>query len=278
MKTGNAVNERKTKYGIFAWFGYEMPLRERLRLIGEAGFDSVMLWWGDEMSGTDGKKTAHPDLARSFGLYVENVHAPYFGINGLWDGGADGEREEKLLLRCLEECASCGVPTMVMHITDGPAPPPFSSQGLDRIERLIARAGDLGVTLALENVQRPEYLERVFSSVCDKGQVPRGLGFCYDSGHDFAVSHSNGLIDKYAPLLSALHLHDNDGSGDMHLLPHEGAIDWNRLGERILASGYTGPVTLESCAPWHEGIKQQDRESPQEYLARALKAAESILR
>ena len=33
--------------GIFAWFGYELPLQESLRLIRASGFGRVMLWWGE---------------------------------------------------------------------------------------------------------------------------------------------------------------------------------------------------------------------------------------
>ncbi len=39
------------KYGIFSWFGFVMPLSERLELIKKAGFDSTCLWWEDEDGG-----------------------------------------------------------------------------------------------------------------------------------------------------------------------------------------------------------------------------------
>ena len=243
------MEQKITTYGIFSWFGYELPLYERLKLINEAGFDSVMLWWGDEMSGTDGVKTAHPALARSFGLKVANVHAPYFGINDIWSENSEGAREENLLRQCLEDCADCEVPVMVTHITDSPVPPPFSACGLERIERLISRAGQLGVKLALENVQCPEYLDRVMQEVCPDGSTPRGLGFCYDSGHDFAVSHSNLLIDRYASLLCALHLHDNDGSFDQHLGPGQGNIPFEALLAGLAARGLRPTATFEPHTP-----------------------------
>ena len=36
------------KLCIYSWFGYPIPTRERASMIREAGFDSVMIWWGDE--------------------------------------------------------------------------------------------------------------------------------------------------------------------------------------------------------------------------------------
>lgn len=32
------------KSGIFSWFGFPIPMEERLRMIKDAGFDSVLLW------------------------------------------------------------------------------------------------------------------------------------------------------------------------------------------------------------------------------------------
>jgi hypothetical protein len=36
---------------IFSWFSYQIPLREGLALIKQAGFDAVMLWWGNLQAG-----------------------------------------------------------------------------------------------------------------------------------------------------------------------------------------------------------------------------------
>ena len=35
------------KKGIYTWFGFEIPARERLEAIREAGFSAVMLNWED---------------------------------------------------------------------------------------------------------------------------------------------------------------------------------------------------------------------------------------
>ena len=44
-----------------------------------------------------------------------------------------------------------------------------------------------------------------------------------------------------------IHLHDNDKSDDLHLLPFEGTIDWNELTNNLKNANYNGPITLESC-------------------------------
>lgn len=123
--------------GIFAWFGYELPLRESFRLIRAAGFDRVMLWWG-EYEGDIPLKD-QPDRARRMGLEIENAHAPFDGCNTLWLPGEDGDRYVDSLIACLEGCAETGVPVLVAHLTDEASPPPYHSRGLDRLRRARRR-------------------------------------------------------------------------------------------------------------------------------------------
>ena len=56
------------KFSIFSWFGFPIPMEERFKLIKEAGFDGVLLWWSDEYAKVDGNKSFHPELARRNGL------------------------------------------------------------------------------------------------------------------------------------------------------------------------------------------------------------------
>lgn len=268
------VKGKKMKqYGIFAWFGYLMPLERRLRLIRAAGFKHVMLWWGDEFLELDGDKTRHPELARRLGLRVENAHAPYQSANCLWEEGVNGDALEELLAGCITACARCEIPALVIHPTDGPAPPrPPGESGIRRLSRLAEKAGRAGVALALENVQRPEYLEYIFKRIGSEH-----LGLCYDCGHDFSVSGGLSLLERYGHLLRALHIHDNDGSEDQHLVPGEGKIDWAVFNGQLDALGYKGPVMLESCAPWSPDMDESRRERPEAYLRRVMEAARRLL-
>ena len=107
-----------TGFGIFAYFGYDLPLEESLRRLAAAGFDTVSLFWG----AFDGGPPLHrqPELARRAGLRVENAHAPFDGVNALWTPGDDGDRYAASLVEALEGCAASGVPVLVAHLTDAP--------------------------------------------------------------------------------------------------------------------------------------------------------------
>ena len=56
------------KKGIYSWFGYPLPFIERIKLIKETGFESVMLWWGDDREALDGRKFDQPAIIKEFGL------------------------------------------------------------------------------------------------------------------------------------------------------------------------------------------------------------------
>lgn len=42
-----------------------------------------------------------------------------------------------------------------------------------------------------------------------------------------------------------MHLHDNDKSDDLHLLPFDGTIDWERVVTKLKECNYKGPVVFE---------------------------------
>lgn len=228
------------QFSLFSWFGYPIPMEERFKLMKAAGFRGVLLWWSDEFLEADGDRRRHPELARKQGLFIENIHTPIIRNNGLWEDCLDGEFYERTMLACLEDCKTFEIPTAVVHITYGPNPPPYNQTGLDRIKRLVEKAEQCQVNLAIENLRHIDYLEFVFGSI-ESGR----LGFCYDSGHENCYTKGADLLTQFGSKLMAMHLHDNDGSGDQHWLPGEGAIQWAMLKEKLIATGYQGPIAFE---------------------------------
>lgn len=47
------------------------------------------------------------------------------------------------------------------------------------------------------------------------------------------------------PPRPATHLHGNDGLEDLHWLPKEGVVDWERVARAFPGSTYTGTIALE---------------------------------
>lgn len=224
--------------GIFTWFGYDLPFEEALRKIKATGFESVLLWWGEFEGSVPLNK--QPALAKKLGLRVENAHAPYNGCNALWLPGKGGRQYADFLISCLKGCADTGVPTLVVHLTDGDIPIPCDSLGLERLQPVVEAAERYGVTLAFENLQQIIHLEAVLNAFSSPY-----VGFCYDSGHHHCCFPNLPLLEKYGNRLAALHLHDNHGTADQHKLPFDGMLNWREFAEKLVATGYTGDLTLE---------------------------------
>ena len=240
--------------GISSWFGYELPLNERLDMIVKVDFSTTCLWLGEEEGMvSNGQADAMPEMVRERGLTLDNVHAPFRHCNFF----RSESQSEKLLVRqdyekSLFFCDKHHIPIMVIHITGGTNPPPLTRAGMQIIRDLVSLAENAGVTIALENTRRPDYLEAIFSEI-----QSANLGFCYDSSHDFLHGQSQGrLLKKWGSFLATTHISDSKGDSDDHLLLGEGTIDWHKFAESFPRSTYNGPLLLE--------VEKHDAELPPE--------------
>lgn len=108
-------------------------------------------------------------------LFVENAHAPYIEANALWEDDLTGHEYTERLITCIEDCVTYEIPTFVVHPTNGKTPLPVSNIGIERLKRIIDRAENLNINIALENMESPQYLEYVFSRIQSNSQI--GLDF-----------------------------------------------------------------------------------------------------
>jgi len=253
---------------IFNWFGYrELSHAEGFRLIRQAGFEGVLLWWDFADGGEDYRK--QPELARREGLWVENIHTPFGHVQDIWEDNAAGQALFDYYMTCVGDCAAFGIPTMVMHAHKRGIPPPADLRlGLGRFNRIVDRAEQKGVDVAMENQRSPTQM-KLAAWLLEEIGSPR-FGFCLDSGHHNAREEDVDMLARFGHRLMALHLHDNDATDDQHLLPFDGTTDWAKQMRAIAATGYKGPTTLEVV---NEGYGEK---SPAEFLAIAYERAKRL--
>lgn len=224
--------------GITSINGFPLSMEERFAHIKASGFDSILLWWGNDEAESRKERVL---LAKKYKLYIENVHAATNNLNAIWLNGDDGNRTIFELIKEIEDCSLYSVKTIVLHLTKGSNPPPVSKIGIERIERLITLAEKHSVCLAFENVRLPQHTRYIL----DKYHSPF-VGLCYDSGHENYWSPDINWLDLYSDRIFAIHLHDNNGDMDSHLIPFDGSIDWSEKAKAIAASSYNGTVTVET--------------------------------
>ncbi|PKM87532.1 MAG: sugar phosphate isomerase/epimerase [Firmicutes bacterium HGW-Firmicutes-12] len=253
------------KLGIFSWFGFVLPLPERLLLIKKAGFDAVSLWWEDEQAigqGISLRKGDFTKLVIDSGLIVENIHAPFNNSNDLWsDHKLIRKRVVERHLNWLEDCAIHNIPLMVMHLTEGDSTPEPNKYGIETMSCLVRFAEDVGVKIAIENTRREDNIDYLLSEIQSEH-----LGYCYDSSHA-NLYHDKGeyLLKNFGNRLIATHLSDNDGIKDRHWLPGNGIISWERLLKKYAFNTYKRYLTLEVCADYDEM-----KEGPEPFLGKAF--------
>lgn len=221
-------------------FDRTLSLAECASCLAEAGFTHTFVVWGFTGEGIRAAAAAH-----AAGLTVETVHASYGGVNEIWHevGDPQGEKRMDYFLSCVRGAASIGVGTVILHLSSGDTPPPFGEAGLRRYERICREAERLGVRIGFENLRKTSYLADLFANL---GSPARK--FCYDCGHERLYDGGDGVLERYGKDLVAVHLHDNGGTQDDHLLPFTGCIDWERLTQRLrpyYAANPSLPVTLE---------------------------------
>ena len=91
---------------------FDIPLNGQLLSVKKAGFDGVFFDWSDSDEFTD-----NVNFARDIGLEIASIHAPFDSVCDMWT-------EEKppifyKLLRCIHECGSLGIKTLVCHVYIG---------------------------------------------------------------------------------------------------------------------------------------------------------------
>lgn len=252
------------RLGMYSWFGYMLPLQERLRLIKQASFDSTMVWWGDSVAFYEHSPETIPPMVRDAGLYLENIHAPYEHCNRLWSETAwIREETAKQYITWVKDCEKYTIPMMVMHVTDGPYEGVPTAEGIDTVKQIAAAAHSAGIQLAVENTRNPEFITRLLEEIPEDT-----FGFCFDFSHDWLCSkHRLALLKEHGSRLFTVHMADNDGVDDRHWLPGEGVMDWELMCN-ALPPAYTGCLSLEVVPHPYE-----TDEAPEAFMNKAYQCA-----
>lgn len=265
--------------GVFRAFGIE----EGFRQIALAGFDSVDLdltWllpvrWpytdpackpvSEYEKMTDGAllkyMSRYKDAAERYGVNIGQAHAvdPPF-IND----PADDERLLRMIQRTIMICGYLGCRYLIIH----PAHCEYDANTMTEDDEWKANMHmfgecipwlkEYGVTACLENM----YIERAgktYSSIC---QCPheanryidelnrlageKRFAFCLDTGHALMVGMQlNNVIRTLGSRLETLHINDNDGAHDLHMMPLTGITHWDKVYEGLKEIGYSGTLNFE---------------------------------
>ena len=272
------------KIGISLGNKFDVPTRELVPLMKEIGFSAISPSVPLDFSPFDIEGISL--AAKKCGLALHFLHAPFLHAADLWqDAGENGERGESELLSGLAICEKYEIPTLVVHAWIGFAPSNGpTALGFARMDRVVRTAEKYGVSLAMENTEGEEYLDALLSRY--KGQ--KNVGFCYDSGHESCYNLGKDLLAKYGDRLLVTHLNDNLGASDvknisptddLHLLPFDGSIDWEKTAARLSGARLPEILNFELNIKSKPGRHENDayeKMTYEQYFSEAFKRAERV--
>ncbi|MDI6740666.1 MAG: sugar phosphate isomerase/epimerase [Candidatus Edwardsbacteria bacterium] len=228
--------------GIFSYFGYELNFKESINLIHKYGFNYTSLWYGNEnIEYQNGEIEKASKIAEGNGVVIENVHTAFENANFLWQDALGRSLIKREYEKCIRFCGRQGISYMVIHPSKSSRPPKYNNEGLEILVSLLKTAKNEGVTIAIENTRKVEYIDFIFENIDH-----RNLCICYDSSHDHLYGMPPiAIIKKWGALIKLTHLSDNNGKEDNHWLPGKGIVDWIKVIDALRKIKYKGVLNLE---------------------------------
>lgn len=191
---------------------------------------------------------------RDRGIRLRSVHAPFDAELLLSQTDEDTRRAAVRLHRCIfEEAAELGFSTIVVHpggdVDDATRAAAWECCRRS-LEDLLPAAESCGLRIAVENLL-PGGLGGDYDGLCAliEGLDSPMAGYCFDTGHAHVAGDVAGAYTRFARRLFGIHMHDNDGTSDMHLQPPYGTIAWPDLLAAMEETPFDDEITLETT-PW----------------------------
>lgn len=226
--------------------------------------------------------------SEKYGICFSQMHAPF----PLWFEGKEAETEYLLGVteKCIAVCDLVGAPAIVVH-------PYFTDNrekdrkiNLKMYRRLMPTAKKYGVKICLENVFKC-IDGKMYDCLCSTAEESCELidilnaeagedifGFCFDVGHaNLLGKDMRAFLNTLGKRLTVLHIHDNNGRGDQHMIPYTqtkdvwGATpgtDWESFFLGLRDIGYEGAISFETF--------RITRHVPKEVLPETLKLITAI--
>ncbi len=201
------------------------------------------------------------------GMTVRCIHMPYEGIDDVntFDfASSDTSLRTSAVAKMSEliEAVAVFEPEYILVHPSGYGASYVYSQNknylITSLNALIPICQSIGANLCLENAgnadssensitMKASYLNELVAS-CP------GLSVCFDVTHATVKGFNDAaeFINELGSNISCIHMHDGDGTRDMHLYPgysgiyaHSGTLNWGEVYKALVDIGFNGPFTYE---------------------------------
>jgi sugar phosphate isomerase/epimerase len=235
-------------------FGGQLLNREHLIMIKNAGFEVLEMFsapghfnWYDKTY-----ISAIAKALKNLNLKVNSVHAPWtpkVDIASL--SNAHRRYSVNQVLQAINTLQILHGKILVLHpgskVSSEKDRHLQISRSLQSIDEITTYCVEHGVALALENPP-PDELggdPTDFRIICDALADDDRIYYCFDTGHAHLTPQGIDLLNDLDKDVLLVHLSDNTGIDDDHLLPPHGTIDWKHFMELLTIRNFKGYLTLE---------------------------------
>ena len=184
------------------------------------------------------------------GMLIWSIHSPDLASMASADP-AERRRQIDVIRRCLDladELGSKAVPSHALLLAPFKDDPEGSETRMsEAIEELTEATDGSCAQIAFENAGFPAGPQTSAANILARlDRISRaGFGFVLDTGHSNIDGDLDDIERMVGDHLITLHLNDNDSTGDTHLPPGQGTVDWEALCRTMEATGYLGVVMYE---------------------------------
>ncbi len=239
-------------------------LAEVLPLMAEAGMRKVesrsrAIDWFSADRDASRRRTA--EALAATGVELHAVHSP-FGPDVDWcapDGEA-AQAGQAIMRYVIPTAAELGAAIVVIHPsrgTDGETVDQMRARVRGGLETLLPLAEASGVVLALENMPWREQSAQQLAPLIDD-LVSAHLVACLDTGHANIAEGVKAAARAFGSQICHLHLHDNHGESDEHLVPPNGTIDWAAVCMALRELDFAGPLNFEVRPAANQGMSLRE--------------------
>ena len=214
----------------------------------------------------------HKQGAASAGITIEQMHMPYPVYVPRGSRELNEYLQNVVARKSMEICAFFNCPHIVIHGFKLARYLGSEEAEWERTESflnsLAPMAKEMNITMCIENlydgvgghlVEGPCCHAKKAAERIDRMNDRYGaqvLGFCFDTGHANLVGIDfEDFIKTLDYRLKVLHIHDNDGIGDLHQMPftftrsreNTASTDWEGFIRGLRAIGYQGVLSFETA-------------------------------
>ena len=253
---------------------FTQSYQESIDCVCEAGFKHIDLGMyeickDDELLiSNNWKDNAKRILENTSRLGADFVQAHSPGGNPLAENKAEVDNLIDVTIRSIDVCGVLGIPNIVVHAGTAfgiSKEESFEKNG-EFFRKLIPAMEGNNVNVLCENSTQKNVGSCYFTnSGTDMKEFVKYLNHplfhaCWDTGHANCEGNQYDDILAIGDDLFAVHINDNKGWGDEHIIPYFGTVNMDEVINALIDIGYKGYFTFESgCSLRPASYWQGDR-------------------